>query len=645
MKNFIIGTAGHIDHGKTELVKALTGMDTDRLKEEKERGISIELGFASLRLPNGVSAGVVDVPGHEHFVKNMLAGATGFDLVLLVVAADDGVMPQTVEHLAIVDLLGVSDGVVAITKADLVEEDMLELVKEDVSEALRGTALEHAEVVVTSSRTGQGLDDLLQALAQAAERIRSRDSEGPFRLPVDRVFTLRGIGTVVTGTLWEGSVADGEEAMVQPSGRRLRVRNVQVHGEDVERAYAGQRVAMNLPGISREEITRGDVIVSPGFLRPTLMTDAILHLLESAPQPLKNRARIRFHHGTSEIMARVVLLGGREELSPGESHFVQLRLEKPAVLRYGDRFIIRSYSPITTIGGGRILDSHPRKHRHHQMEVLEELRVRERADPAQLVLLALGEKGLPMSLSGLVERLELKARQVEEAVKDLRVKGKLVEIEGEGGPLYLDPCRLEAILDTMAGLVEEQHTANPLKAGVEKEVLRQRLEERLRKGKKYQLAMEDFLALLRAAERAGRLETEGGKVRIAGRGRALGERERALLEELEKLIREGGFSPPLFKELLERLGVDRNRLRDLLNILLEEGRIEQVNPEYFLATGRLAEAEEKVVAFLSGNQRLAVADLRDMLGASRKYAIPLLEYLDRKRVTRREGDYRVLYRI
>lgn len=644
MKNFIIGTAGHIDHGKTELVKALTGTDTDRLKEEKERGISIELGFASLRLPNGVSAGVVDVPGHEHFVKNMLAGATGFDLVLLVVAADDGVMPQTVEHLAIVDLLGVSDGVVAITKADLVEEDMLELVKEDVSEALRGTTLEDAEVVVTSSRTGQGLDDLLQALARAAERVRSRDSEGPFRLPVDRVFTLRGIGTVVTGTLWEGSVADGEEAVVQPSGRRLKVRNVQVHGEDVERAYAGQRVAMNLPGISRNEITRGDVIVSPGFLRPTLMTDAILHLLESSPQPLKNRARIRFHHGTSEIMARVVLLGGREELPPGESHPVQLRLEKPAVLRYGDRFIIRSYSPITTIGGGRILDSHPRKHRHHQMEVLEELRVRERGDPAQLVLLALGEKGLPMSLSGLVEKLELKARQVEEAVKDLRAKGKLVEIESEGGPLYPDPSRLEAILDTMAGLVEEQHTANPLKAGVEKEVLRHRLEERLSKGKKYQLAMEDFLALLRAAERAGRLETEGGKVRIAGRGRALGERERALLEELEKLIREGGFSPPLFKELLERLGVDRNRLRDLLNILLEEGRIEQVNPEYFLAAGKLAEAEKKVVAFLSGKERLAVSDLRDMLGASRKYAIPLLEHLDRKRVTRREGDYRVLYR-
>ncbi len=643
MKNFIIGTAGHIDHGKTELVKALTGTDTDRLKEEKERGISIELGFAELKLPNGTAAGVVDVPGHEHFVKNMLAGATGFDLVLLVVAADDGVMPQTLEHLAIVDLLGVTDGVVAITKADLVDEDMLELVKEDVGEALRGTSLEGAEMVVTSSRTGQGLDELLQALSRAAERVRARDSEGPFRLPVDRVFTLRGIGTVVTGTLWEGSVADGDDAVVQPAGKRLRVRNVQVHGEDVERAYAGQRVAMNLPGVSREDIQRGDVILSPGHLRPTLMADAHLHLLQGAPQPLKNRARIRFHHGTSEIMARVVLLGGREELTPGESHLVQFRLERPAVLRYGDRFIIRSYSPITTIGGGRILDSHPRKHRHHQVEVLEELEARRRGDPAELVLLALREKGLPMSLDELVERLELKRSVVEGTIKGLLKNKNLVEIAGENGSLYLTPSRLEELHETMVGLVEELHAANPLKAGVEKEVLRQRLGE-LAGRRSSPLPAETFLTLLRSAERAGRLETEGGKVKVRGKGRALGERERALLEDLHSLIAEGGFSPPMFKELMERLEVDRNRLRDLLSILLEEGRIEQVNPEYYLAAGRLAEAEEKVVAFLSAKERLGVADLRDMLGASRKYAIPLLEYLDRKKVTRREGDFRVLFR-
>ena len=317
MKNFIIGTAGHIDHGKTELIKALTGIDTDRLKEEKERGISIELGFADIALPGGITAGVVDVPGHEHFVKNMLAGATGFDMVLLVVAADDGVMPQTVEHLAIVDLLGVKDGVVVITKSDLVDEDMLELVKEDVAEALAGTALEGAETVVTSSRTGQGLDELREAILRVAARVVQREPGGPFRLPVDRVFTLKGIGTVITGTMWEGSVSDGEEAVIQPSGRKVRVRNIQVHGEDVEHAYGGQRVALNLPGVSTDEIERGDVIGTPGHLHSTLMADSLFHLIASAPRSLKNRARVRFHHGTREVMARVILLGGKEELPPG----------------------------------------------------------------------------------------------------------------------------------------------------------------------------------------------------------------------------------------------------------------------------------------------------------------------------------------
>ncbi len=644
MKNFIIGTAGHIDHGKTELVKALTGTDTDRLKEEKERGISIELGFAELELPGGVKAGVVDVPGHEHFIKNMLAGATGFDLVLLVVAADDGVMPQTVEHLAIVDLLGVHDGVVAITKADLVGEDMIELVKEDVTDALRGTVLEGAEVVVTSSRTGLGLDELREALARAADRVRSRDVEGPFRLPVDRVFTLRGIGTVVTGTLWEGSVADGEEAVVQPAGRRLRVRNVQVHGKEVDRAFAGQRVAMNLPGISKKDISRGDVILSPGYLSPTLMADATLYLLENAPHPLKNRSRVRFHHGTSEVMARVILLGGRDELPPGESHYVQFRLESPAVLRYGDRYILRSYSPITTIGGGRILDSHPRKHRHHQVEVLKDLEVRERADPRELVLLAIEEKGLPVSRPDLLERLELKAEEVGRAVEGLLQEGSLVEISDEGEPLYVDSPRLSRLTEAIVLQVEELHSANPLKAGVEKEVLRQRLEDRLGKGKYFQLKPETYLALLKSVVHAGLLEVEGGKVMVRGKGRILGEQDRALLDDLHALIREGGFCPPMFKELGERLKVDRSKLRDLLGILLEEGKIEQVNPEYFLAAGRLAEAEKRVLDFLSRQGKLGVGDLRDMLGASRKYAIPLLEHLDRRRITRREGDFRVPYK-
>lgn len=635
MKNFIIGTAGHIDHGKTELIKALTGTDTDRLKEEKERGISIELGFAEMELPGGVTAGVVDVPGHEHFVKNMLAGATGFDLVLLVVAADDGVMPQTLEHLAIVDLLGVRDGVVAITKADLVDEEMVELVREDVSEALAGTALEEAETVVTSSRTGQGLDELRSALVRAAGRARERDSSGPFRLPVDRVFTLRGIGTVVTGTLWEGSVADGDEAVIQPSGRKVRVRNVQVHGKEVERALAGQRVALNLPGISTDEIERGDVIGTPGHLHPTLMVDGLLHLIAGAPRALKNRARVRFHHGTREVMARVVLLGGREELAPGESSYVQFRLEKPAVVLYGDRYILRSYSPVTTIGGGRILDSHPRKHRPHQQGILNTLERRERGVPRDLVLLVAEERGLPLTHGELLSWSEIREGDFELALRELLSAGDLVEVQGDGEPMYVPPAILSDLQDQLARLTAEMHAANPLRAGVEKEALRRRLDSGM--------GVDVFDALLRSAVSAGRLEVEGGRVREAGKSVTLGEKEREQKEALLRAIREGGFAPPLFKELMDITGLDKSKLRDMLNLLLEEGAVEQVNPEYFLAAGKIAEAEERIRSHLENHGSLAVPQLKDMLGASRKYSIPLLEFFDRRRVTRREGDVRVPY--
>jgi selenocysteine-specific elongation factor len=635
MKNFIIGTAGHIDHGKTELIKALTGIDTDRLKEEKERGISIELGFADIELPGGITAGVVDVPGHEHFVKNMLAGATGFDLVLLVVAADDGVMPQTTEHLAIVDLLGVEDGVVVITKSDLVDEDMLELVQEDIAEAVAGTVLEKAAIVVTSSRTGQGLDELREAILRVAAKVSQRGSEGPFRLPVDRVFTLKGIGTVITGTMWEGGVADGDEAVIQPSGRKVRVRNIQVHGEDVERACAGQRVALNLPGISTGQIERGDVIASAGYLHPTLMVDGLLHLIESAPRPLKNRTRVRFHHGTREVMARVILLGGREELPPGDSAFVQFRLERPVIALYGDRYILRSYSPVTTIGGGRILASHPKKHRHHQTAVLDGLVRREAGVPGDLLLLVVEERGIPLSRRELLSWAEIKEAELDAALSALQSAGEMVEVAGDGDTLYVTPSLLASLHERMVDLAGEMHEANPLKAGIEKEALRQRMDAGL--------GVDVFEVLLRSAVSAGGLEVEAGRVRVAGRGRSLSQKESEAREELLRAIRDGGFSPPLFKEMAETSGLDKNVLRDLLGILLEEGEIEQVNPDYFLAVGRLAEAEERVRAHLDTHGKLGVAEVREMLGASRKYAIPLLEHLDRKRVTRRDGDFRIPY--
>ncbi len=634
MKNFIIGTAGHIDHGKTELIKALTGVDTDRLKEEKERGISIELGFAELDLAGGITAGIVDVPGHEHFIKNMLAGATGFDMVLLTVAADDGVMPQTIEHLAIVDLLGVQEGVVVITKADLVDEDMLELIEEDVAEALKGTALADAEVVVTSSRTGQGLDELRQAISKVAERVSLRDSEGFFRIPVDRVFSLKGIGTVITGTLWEGSVADGDEAHIQPAGRKVRVRNIQVHGEDVDQARAGQRVALNLPGISIQEIERGDIIGSLPHLHPSLMLDGYLQLLKTA-RPLKNRARVRFHHGTREVMARVILLGGSEQLPPGEEAYVQYRLESPIVAIYSDRYILRSYSPMTTIGGGVILDSRPKKHRHHQTSILEPLQKRRQGNAHELIVLIIEEKKMPLTRSQLLLFTEIKEGQLEQALAELLSEGKLLRLPGEGQTYYVSPPLLETLLAELVDITGRLHEANPLKPGVDKETLRQRMDE--------DLGGEAFEALIKAAASRGEIEIEAGRLRLPGGGRSLSERVLAEKEVLRKAIIEGEFNPPLFKELMQVSGLDKNKLRDLLDILIEEGEIEQLNPEFFLAKGRLGEAEDRIKSFLAQKERLGVADLREMLGASRKYSIPLLEYFDRKRVTRRDGDFRVPY--
>jgi selenocysteine-specific elongation factor len=361
-KQLILGTAGHIDHGKTTLIKALTGIDTDRLEEEKKRGISIELGFANLTLPSGRHLGIVDVPGHEKFVKNMVAGATGIDIVLLVIAADDSVMPQTIEHLAIVDLLGIKHGVVALTKSDLVDEDWLPLVEDEIRAVLQKTALKDAAVIPVSGKTGMGLTELKDAIDEIAQQIVFNEDRLPFRLPVDRVFTMQGAGTVVTGTLWSGKIKLDDKVLIFPSGKEARVRNVQVHGEKSETAIAGQRVALNLVGPSKDDLNRGDVVLAPGYLSPTYMLDAQFRLLENAPRDIKNRSRVRIHHGTSEVLGRIVLTD-RDVLNRGETAFVQFRLEKPLVVKYGDNYVVRSYSPIQTIGGGGILDSHPAKFR------------------------------------------------------------------------------------------------------------------------------------------------------------------------------------------------------------------------------------------------------------------------------------------
>jgi selenocysteine-specific elongation factor len=641
LQGLIIGTAGHIDHGKTQLIKALTGTDTDRLKEEKERGISIELGFAEFPLPDGTPAGVVDVPGHEHFVKNMLAGATGFDLVLLVVAADDGVMPQTREHLAIIDLLQVREGLVIVTKADLADSEMVELVREEVDELLAGTTLEGAEVITTSTVTGQGLDELKEALMRAAGRVRARRGDGPFRLPVDRVFTLKGIGTVVTGTLWEGSVSDGDEAVLEPQGRAVRVRNVQVHGKEVEAALAGQRVALNLPGIATGEIDRGDVVVSAGYLSPTFMVDARLHLLQSAPRPLKNRSRIRFHHATREVLGRVILLReapeAREvqELAPGDSAYVQFRLEAPVVVKYGDRFILRSYSPVTTIGGGQVLDSHPPKHRRVDPGLLEALAVRERGEVAGVLQSVFDGQGVPLDPESLERLSEMDPQTVRATAERLLEEGAWRSIPSERKTKLMPEKMYDAYAEKITGLLKSFHQANPREAGMEKETLRTRLPRSLPAG--------DFDAMLKLLQEGGAVTVKEGRVTMRGEGRALTVEETREKQSVLADIEAGGFAPPFLKELAETHRLDARKARDFIGMLMEEGAIEQVTQDYYLARGRLAEAEEGIRAFLAEHGRLEVKDLKEMYGLTRKYSIPLLEHFDRSRVTRRDGDYRVLW--
>ncbi|MBI4839975.1 MAG: selenocysteine-specific translation elongation factor, partial [candidate division NC10 bacterium] len=438
MRHLIIGTAGHIDHGKTTLVKALTGIDTDRLKEEKERGISIELGFAFLRLPDGVQAGIVDVPGHERFVKTMLAGVGGIDLVILVIAADEGVMPQTREHLHICALLQVKRGLVALTKSDLVEAEWLEMVRADIVETLKGTFLDGCPVVPCSATTGQGLPELLQAIQDQAAAAEPKRTEGTVRLPVDRVFTIKGFGTVITGTLWSGTLAVGDEVAILPADLRSRVRRLQVHGQTVERAVAGQRTAVNLPGLEVSQIERGDVLCLPGTLHSSETFDATLSLLPDAPRPLVNRARIRFHLGTSERLARVVLLD-REELQPGGQAYVHLRLETPSAALPADRYVIRSYSPAVTIGGGSILDPNPPRERRPRAKMIEHLRILEQGSPTdRLERLLLAAGFTPATGDELRRRSDLDPAAVADSLRALTEKGAAVLVgpKGEAGVLH-----------------------------------------------------------------------------------------------------------------------------------------------------------------------------------------------------------------
>jgi selenocysteine-specific elongation factor len=630
VKHVVVGTAGHIDHGKTSLVRVLTGIDTDRLPEEKARGITIDLGFAFLEEPDGLTIEIVDVPGHERFVKNMLAGVGGIDLALLVIAADEGVMPQTREHLAICSLLHIRSGMIALTKADLVEPDWLELVREDVASLVGGTFLAGAPVVAVSARTLAGLDELRATLSALARAVPGRGTDQLPRLPIDRVFTVKGFGTVVTGTLMAGQLAVDERMEIYPKGLQAKIRGLQTHGRPVLEARAGQRTAVNLQGLERAAIDRGDVLGHVGTLVPTVLIDGTLELLEDAPRAVKSRDRVRFHAGTSEIMARVLLLD-RPELEPGATALARFRLEAPLIALPGDRFVVRSYSPMVTIGGGTLLDVDPPRFKRRAPALVAHLTLLRQGSPAEVVEEHVRHAGVSgarvAALSGRVPFGPVRLRAL---LDDLQASGRLLAIERDW---FLHPESYARLRGLALAALESFHGAAPLRSGMSREELRGRTgtpDERV------------FGHLLASLTAAGTIVVDRDKVRLGSHGVRLTAEQQRVVDRLEQDYLTSEAAPPSPEEALGRAGLQGDEEHELFQVLVEARRLVRVKESLFFHAQALEAIQDKLVALLRERKEIGPPDIKDLLGISRKYAIPLLEYFDGRRVTMRVGERRVL---
>lgn len=633
MKHLILGTAGHIDHGKTSLVKALTGIDTDRLKEEKARGITIELGFAHLELPGGLRFGIVDVPGHERFVRTMVAGVGGMDLVLLVIAADEGIMPQTREHLEICQLLGVKRGIVVLTKKDLVEPDWLDLVTEEVRDYLAESFLAKAPIVAVSSRSGDGMEQLKAELTRMAGEIEEKRLDAPFRLPVDRVFTVTGFGTVVTGTLLSGGISVGDEVEILPSGIDCRVRGVQSFGSKVEKGGAGERLAVNLQGVDHTDVQRGDVVVPKGLYRPTSAVDVRLNYLGSAPKDLKHRATIRLHSATYEVPAKVILFD-RDLLKPGESAYVQLRLARPVLLLPGDPFVLRTYSPQATLGGGTVLDPAPPRRRRRSVEALELLSAAESGgDQERLRLLVESSLLSGISVQEMVNRSGMSGKRIDAALGPLLSAGAVLQVVKEPR-IFLSKDAFAALKQMLSDELRAYLEENPMQEGIGKEELKSRIPKRS--------DARFFGPLLAGMEKEGTALSDREIVRLPGRKAGVTVDQAGLQAMLEELLQKGWGEPPTVKELCDALNCTEKQLLDHANLLTREGRAVKVKGDVFYAPGAVAEIREKLIVYLKERGEVTPPEFRELTGLSRKFMIPLLEYFDQERLTIRAGEKRVL---
>ena len=628
-RHYLVGTAGHVDHGKTELIRALSGMETDRLKEEKRRGISIELGFAHMVMPSGRQVGIVDVPGHERFVRQMLAGASGMDVVLLVIAADEGIMPQTQEHLGILTLLSIPRGIVVLNKADLVDEEWLELIEEEIREELKETAFQEAPICRVSALTNYGIPSLRQTIDKLLSEVESKKTTGPVRMPLDRVFSIQGFGTVVTGTLYSGTVRLGQELVIEPIHMLTKVRSLQVHKHKVSSAEAGQRVAVNLAGVDVAEVERGSVLVMPNAFRIGKILDLKILNLVSADKPLIQRQRVRFHLGTTEILGRIHLLE-QAELLPGQEGFAQILLEEPVVAVPGDRFVLRFYSPAHTIAGGKVLGVAEFKQKRFKESVLALMRMKDQGDPLDLLEKEMGE---PRTSTDLAKRLHVSSLELNESLKSLEELERLeIWLEDEE-KLYWGKTTAMLWRSKLINIVKIYEGANPLRGGISREELKTRLGI-LWTHRRWQTILEQ------GSDR-GFYRVLGSKVQT-NEGAEIPPNMLKRLEALRMKWEGVRLMPPDLNITAEACGIQKSEALDYAQYLCEIGEWVHIDQFYYRQKD-LELAKETLIQFLKVNDEVGVAEVREMWGTSRKYAVPLLEFFDTQRLTRRNGDKRRLY--
>ncbi|WP_367942637.1 selenocysteine-specific translation elongation factor [Enterocloster citroniae] len=634
MQNIIVGTAGHVDHGKTCLIKALSGFDTDRLKEEKKRGITIDLGFANLPNDAGLHIGIIDVPGHEKFVKNMLAGIGGIDLVLMVIALDEGVMPQTTEHFEILKMLHIRQGILVLTKSDLVDEEWAQLVEADVEDMVQGSFLEHAPVIRVSSFTGENIDLLHDRIIQMVSDLGTRCEEPElFRLPVDRVFTTEGFGTVITGTLQEGMVQAGAEVMVYPRERPIKIRGIQSHGRKEDAAIAGQRTALNLLNVKKEDLKRGDVLAYPGSLVPSALVDVKLSIFQTSDRELKSGDRIHLNYGSAQTIAKAVLMD-QDRIACGESAYAQLRFDEPVVLKRNDRFIIRFLSPVETFGGGIVLDASPCKHRRGDPQVMESLGIKEKGTDLEVMELMIKEESRNFPCAGrIAANMDLPKSRVVQLMGSLK-ESKRILILSDDSVIHMDYWK--KISDYGEALLAEYHRENPINEGMDKEEFKSRLSEQfrikdIRKG----------AALLAELVKRMVVRTQGAYVSGKDFSTTYSRELKGMLEQIGTLYARAGIEAPLTAEVADRFK-DKNRARQIIADMHKNGRLIKLNPASYMDSRAYDQVLADLKGYLAVHGEISLGEFRDLCGTSRKYAVQLLEFMDKKKITKMVGDKRVL---